>query len=154
MAAPTIPPAGVSPAGFFVPVTHVALGEPVGILADPIDPKTGEYLSIERGFDPTDAAVLYALRVVRGSGSAVLETGQRFRDVTHVTDSTSSQLFQEVELALRHLVERGQIRLEQVISRAIPGEDFAEVAVFYTNLARGEQRAAVLPLPAQLSEAA
>jgi hypothetical protein len=154
MPAPVIPPAGVSPAGFFVPVTYVAPGEPVGILADPIDPRTGEYLSLERGFDPTDAAVLTALRTVRGSGSAVLEVGQRFQDATHVTDATATFLFQEVELALRHLVHTGQIRLERVSVVAEPGKDFAEAAIFYVNLARGEERIAVLPFAAQLLRAA
>lgn len=154
MPAPVIPHAGVSPAGFFVPVTYAAPGEPIGILADPINPKTGEYLSIERGFDPTDAAVLTALSTVRGSGSAVLEVGQRFRDATHVTEATGTFLRQEVDLALRHLVESGQIRLERVVVLADTTADYAEVAVYYVNLARGEERTAVLPWQAQLPEAA
>ncbi len=154
MPAPVIPPAGVSPAGFFVPVSYTAPGEPVGILADAVDPKTGEYLSLERGFDPTDAAVLTALRTVRGSGSAVLEVGQRFQDATHVTAATETFLFQEVELALRHLVRSGQIRLERVVVLADPKTDFAEVAIFYANLGRAADRLAVLPFASQLLRAA
>lgn len=148
MPGPTIPPPLAS---FLVPIEHVEPGAPVGMLADPIDPQTGDYLSIERGFDPTDAAVLTALSTVRGTGSAVLETGQRFRDATHVTPATATFLRQEVELALRHLIESGQIRLESV--SVLTGEDYAEVAVHYANLARGEHRTAVLPWQSQLPKA-
>ncbi len=152
MPGPVIPSAGVSPLSFFVPLVYVEPGAPPAILADPIDPHTGEYLSIERGYDPTDAAVLTALTTIRGSGSAVLETGQRFRDATHVTRAAATFLRSEAELALRHLIEAQHIRLESI--DVVQGDDFLELAVRYINLARGELRVAVLPWQAQLPKAA
>lgn len=147
-----IPPAGTSPAGFFLPVKFEVTNTPIAILADPIDFATGELLSIERGFDPTDGAVLTALRTVRASGSAVEDVGQRFRDATHVTPDLPAFMREEVRLALLHLTSSNQIRLELV--EIVTGTDFAEVRVHYRNLVRDEDRVISLPLGQLLGKAA
>ncbi len=136
----------LQPTGFFVPINYTVPGAPIGMLADPIDPKTGEYLSIERGFDPTDAAVLSALRTVRRSGSAVMLKGQRFKDITHVDDAAAGRIRSEVEVALARLIETRQIELERVDVLAEPGVDYAEAAVYFVNLVTRQKRGALLAI--------
>lgn len=139
---PFIPQAGVTPAVFFTPVNFVPTGEPIGMLADPVDPVTGELLSIERGFDPTDAAVITALRTVRGSGSAVEDVGHKFRDAKLITPQLESFFREEVRLALEHLTSTRQIELVRV--DYVEAGDTVEVQVHYWNVARNEAR--MLPL--------
>jgi len=143
MPLPVIPPAGVSLAGFFAPVLYEDPGAPPGILADAIDPVTGDYLSIERGFDPTDAAVLTALTVQRGSGSAVETVGQRYQDLERVDDTASQFLAAETERALKRLVDSRQVVVD---STQLLGNDWAEVHVSYRNIPRGQRRDPQLPL--------
>ena len=130
-------------ADFFTPGVQTAgPGGPIAILADAIDFKTGEYLSISRGFDPVDAAVQVALRTVRGSGSAVEDVGQKFHEQSHVTAGLQTFFREEVAFALRHLVESKEIRLVSVV---IPtGDDWAEAQVKYQNLISGGERIASL----------
>jgi len=114
------------------------------MLADPVDFVTGELLSIERGFDATDAAVITALRTLRGSGSAVSGVGHRFREAKLVTPQLASFFREEARLALAHLTSSRQIRIDLVETFA--QGDTGEVQVHYTNLARGEQRLVTLQL--------
>lgn len=86
---PSIPPAGYSPASAFELVGHAVSQNPVAILADSIDPKTGEYLSIEDSASIADGLVVTLLRTQRDSGAAVLGVGQRFREVRHVDDQAA-----------------------------------------------------------------
>lgn len=139
-----IPLAGVTSAVFFTPVNHRLTGVPVAILADPIDFATGELLSIERGFDPTDAAVITALRTIKGTGSAVEQVGHRFTDASHITPQLESFFREETRLALLHLTSTNQITLDEVV--VVTEADTAEVQVHYTNIARGEERAVPLPI--------
>jgi len=147
-----VPQAGITPAVFFVPVNFTVTGEPLGMLSDPIDISTGEMLSIERGFDPTDAAVFLAMRTVRGSGSAVEDVGQRFGDAKLVTPQLETFFREEVRLAFEHLVTGKQIRIEEV---TVVTEDTAtEVRTVYFNVARDAERTVALPLNQLLGKAA
>lgn len=148
----TIPVAGTTPAGFFIPVLFVAPGAPTALLADPIDFETGEYLSIERGYDPTDAAVMTALRTVRASGSAVEDVGQKFREHQLVDLGLPTFFREEVSFALRHLVDSGQIRLLSVA--VVTLDDTGEVQIHYINVARSQDRKIVAPLTQLLPRAA
>ena len=65
-----IPPAGVSRASFFTPVEFVSPAKPAAVLADDIDPKTGELRSLLRGLHPVDAAVITAMRTERGCAAS------------------------------------------------------------------------------------
>lgn len=114
------------------------------MLADPIDFATGELLSIERGFDPTDAAVINALRTLRASGSAVDDIGHRFTDASHVTPQLQSLFREEARLALLHLTSSSQITLDEVLM--VTEGDSGEVQVHYTNIARNAERSVALPL--------
>jgi len=147
-----IPQAGITPAVFFVPVNFAVTGEPLGMLSDPIDFATGELLSIERGYDPTDAAVFTALRTVRGSGSAVEDVGHRLQDAKLVTPQLESFFREEVRLALDHLTSSNQIRIESVV--VVELHDAAEVQITYWNVARNKERVVGLALNQLLGRAA
>lgn len=135
-------PAGTTPAGFGVTTERVETQSPPVILADAIDPTTGELLSLTRGMDPTDAAVITALRTVRGTGASVRAVGQRFADVTHVDDAAAQMLEHLTRAALRHLVEDRQIRIERIAVTADQNTDWAEVVVAYENLRTSRRQTA------------
>ena len=113
-------------------------------LADAIDPWTGDYSSLE-GADPTDAAVLDALRIVRGSGASVQQDGQQFTEAQKVTEGLSRFLREEVEFALRRLIATQQITLLEVT--VTTENDSATIVVRYRNEAQREDRSAQLGLP-------
>lgn len=148
---PFVPQAGVTPAVFFVPVTFKVTGAPIAMLADPIDPATGELLSIERGFDPVDAAVINVMRTVRGSGSAVEDVGQRFGDATHINPKLEAFLREEVRIAFEPLVNAGQVSIEQVSLETIDTE--AGLLVVYKNIPANKQRSTFLPLASLVGRA-
>lgn len=147
-----VPQAGITPAVYFLPVNFKTTGVPLGMLADPIDFATGELLSIERGFDPTDLAVITALRTVRGSGSAVEDVGQRFADAKLITPQLEAFFREEVRLALDHLTSSKQIRVESVT--VVTENDAGEVQVEYFNIARNAQRTVALALNQLIGKAA
>ncbi len=146
-----VPLAGLTPAVFFVPVNYAVTGTPIAMLADPIDPATGELLSIERGFDPVDAAVINVMRTVRGSGSAVEDVGNRFVDAKKITPSLEAFLREEVRLAFAELVAANQVRLEEVRLETLDTE--AGLLVAYTNVPAEQARKAFLPLGSLLGRA-
>jgi hypothetical protein len=116
------------------------------MLADPIDPQTGEYLAIDQGFDPTDAHLLHVLTVNRGSGSAVHDVGQKFRDQELIDGGLETFFREEVRFAVRDLTERGDV--EQLSTSAAPNaadRTQADVEVGYFNAAQQQRRA--LPIP-------
>jgi len=138
MPLPVVPPAGTSLAGFFLEERFVDETVPPGILADAIDPSTGEYLSISRGFEPTDAAVLAALGIERGSGAAVESVGHRFGDLKILDPSAPGFIVAETQRALGDLVRDGRIKLEKVTP--LVENDWAEVQVTYVNKAQNRRR--------------
>ena len=131
-APPIIAPVGVSPASFGAPVEFVSPSKPPAILADDIDPATGELRSILRGIHPVDAHVITALRTERGSGVSVMATGQRFRDVRKIDDSFPRRIQDECELALATLIARGDIRLEKIA--VVEDSDTGHLYFEYFNL--------------------
>ena len=136
---PVIPAAGVTPAGLGLATTlEVDLTPPV-IRAEPIDQSTGDYASLTGDLDPVDASVIEALLRVRKSGASVLTTGQSFHAVDKLGDDSPLRLASLTRLALRPLIERGDINIETIdVTTALDGEttikDWAEVKVVYQNL--------------------
>jgi hypothetical protein len=110
------------------------------MLADPIDFRTGEFLSIEQGYDPTDGAVFTALRTVRGTGSAVQDVGQKFHEHQRVDPQLEPFMREETSFALQHLTETRQIELESV--GVLMDDDYAELQLKYFNVAEQQQRIA------------
>ena len=87
---PGIPPAGTSPASAFEVIAYAPRGEPPLILADKIDPLTGDLASLLEGADLATAFAVEAMRIQRGTGSAVRDTGNRYHELTHVEAETPS----------------------------------------------------------------
>lgn len=139
-----IPAAGITPLSYFLGTMGVPDGDVVAMLADPIDPISGDYLSIERGFDPVDAAMLTAFRTERASGSAVENVGQRFRDKTHVDSQLDSFFREEVRLTSKDLVDPGDVEIEDVQVVDV-GNGGVELFVKWTNVARQKSQSARLP---------
>ena len=103
---PSLPPASTSPASAFELVDIAEQRAPPLILADAIDPVSGDYSSLTRSANLADAFALEALRVQRGTGAAVRDTGHRFREITHVESnaaevvlSMTQQAFEDAERA-------------------------------------------------------
>lgn len=135
---PFVPPAGVSPlSAFLVGTADVDDSDPPVILADAIDVATGEYLSLFRGFDPTDAAILLSFQVRRGSGSAVEDVGQNFADHPRVDEQLESFMREEVRLCTKTVVDRGDAKIDSVT--VTPQGDGADTIVKWQNLARQKQ---------------
>jgi hypothetical protein len=131
-APPIIAAAGTSAASFGAPVEFVSPSKPPAILADDIDPATGELRSILRGIHPVDSHVVTALRTERGSGVSVMATGQRFKDVRKVDDAFARRIQDECEIALSTLIARGDIRLDKLA--VIENGDTGHLYFEYYNL--------------------
>jgi len=131
----SIPPAGITPAAAFTPRVYTAQEGPPAILADAVDPATGDLASLLFGLPLADAFAIEALRLQRGTGAAARDTGNRFRELTHiesdaieVVESMARQAFEPAELA-------GVARLERVsvkVDDADPGQ--VNVALEYRDL--------------------
>lgn len=138
-----IPPAGISPAGFFIAQNAADPGAPPGILADAIDPATGEYLSIRRGIDPIDAQVLHALRVRRASGASVMDDGQDFATIETLDDQAPALIEAKARLVLRRLIANRDIAIVALTKSVDLAGASGSVFLQYRNLRR---RAAVTTL--------
>ena len=132
---PSIPPAGYSPASAFELVGHAVAQAPVAILADAIDPKTGEYTSIEDSATIADGLVVTLLRTQRGSGAAVLGFGQRFREIRNVDDQSAILAESLVIEALQPALDAGVVgfrELSGVVNETDPSQ--VDVAIDYLDL--------------------
>ncbi|HEX4334688.1 MAG TPA: hypothetical protein VH062_02175 [Polyangiaceae bacterium] len=128
-----IPPIGVSPLGQFVPATTDTVPTaPPGVLADLVDLRTLEVLSLFQGLHPIDEQVLTALTTVRKSGACVAEVGARFVDVRKLDQGATRRLESEARIALKRLIDRRDIKLIGV--DVASDDDWAEVTVRWTNL--------------------
>jgi hypothetical protein len=108
------PPSGITPASSF----ELAGFEPElpapAILADKIDPHTGDFASLTTGYGIADGLALFLLSVQRGSGSAVRGFGQRFREITHVDAQAPHSYEAFVREALDPGIRSGTLRFERV----------------------------------------
>lgn len=109
-----IPLAGVTPASSFELNGFEPQRGPVPILADDIDPKTGEYRSITRSANLSDATVSYLLSIQRGSGAAVRSFGHRLREIRQVEEQSVELVASYLRQALEPATKSGMIRLDKV----------------------------------------
>lgn len=114
------PPGGLSPASDPV-VDDLAVQEPPpAILADRINPTTGDFESLFLGRPLADAFAIEALRVQRGTGAAVRDLGNRFRELTHVEDDAPELIESMTAEAFAAAEQAGVARLVQVVVAADP----------------------------------
>ena len=140
MALPVIiPPAGVSPIGIVAPVEFSSPAKPPAILADDIDPTTGELRSILQGIHPIDSQVITRARTRRASGGSVQNVGNRFHEIEKVDDEMVTRARYECELAFAERVERRDIRIDDIeVEEAAGIGDGANLFMAYTNLRTGK----------------
>ena len=108
----TVPKVGTAPLGFFV-ASPGALAPPSPFLADNIDPRTHDFVSLTTGIDPIDAQVLGALTVLRDSGASVIDSGLRITD-TKILADIELTLSSSVSEALSTLTSSRDIQLVAV----------------------------------------
>jgi len=126
-----IPPAGITSLGTIELTAIRPLTAPPVIRADKLTYQSQAFASVTKDSDPTDAAVIETLWRVRGSGAAVMNTGARFLDVKKLDDKAKVLLDNEARIALRRIVQRGDITIKKI--EVLVGSDWAEVQVFYMN---------------------
>ena len=135
-----IPPAGVSAVSDYPDVPPASAERPPGILADDVDVKTGEILSLFRGQDPVDAAIAHQFRIRHRAGELTAEQGSRFHEITHNDENAATAATQEARRIMAPFVERGDAAIERIVVEA--GESFGDqgaVLVEYTNLRNGRR---------------
>jgi hypothetical protein len=145
---PSIPPAGYSPASAFELVRHDEQLGPVPILADAIDATTGEYTSVEDSATIADGLVVTLLRTKRGSGAAVLEFGQRFQEIRHVTDDAVVLGESLTREALQPAIDAGVVAFRQISTQANPDDptQLDDVVDYLDMLAPAAEQAQQLPV--------
>jgi len=111
---PLIPPAGVSPASSPELGAIARQEPPTAILADRIDPYTGDFASLFASRPLADAFAIEALTVQRGTGAAVRDLGNRFREVSHVEPASIQIIESMVGEAFAAAEQAGVARLTRV----------------------------------------
>jgi hypothetical protein len=135
----SVPFAGITPASAYTETTHEdPLGPPI-ILADAIDPATGEFTSLERGLDPIDGAVLLTCSVKRSSGAAIIDVGHRFHEIRYVAPDVKVLAESAVRECVQHLTRAGLIELRKILTE-VDG-DSAATAFEYHNIPQRDDRA-------------
>ncbi len=122
---PSTPPASPSP----------PLPLPPLVLADVIDPTTGDAVSFLAGADPVEAALQWQFTVRQGSGSALGTNGHRLHTITKATPQAPMQLEGEVRRVAQKFVGRGQLA-DLDVAATVEGESTATgvIAASATNV--------------------
>lgn len=138
----SVPAAGITPAASFELAGFEPQRAPPAILADLVDPKTGDFASLTRSATIADGMVQFLTTVQRGSGAAVRSFGQRFREVTHNDERASETLESFVLEALKPAIDSGTVRFQRVTSAPDP-EDLAQVnnVIEFTDLLADQKNA-------------
>ena len=126
-----------------------AAGEPPNVLADYIDPETGDFASLVYTYDPVDAMVINALKTVRGSGAAVTSIGTKFRDIKKIDNAIQLRITTEIETALSVLLKRGDIRMDGYEFEVLKEQQAVQITVKWKNLRNfdNKQRSVFAILP-------
>lgn len=133
---PIIIPPGGTPAGAFVAAPVVDAQRPPGILADKVDPITGEILSLFTGLHPVNGAIQHQFAVRAGSGAAV-NGGQNFEAIRKNVDGTDKALAFEARRIAEPFVRRGLVSIDELDTNAsdssgAPGDE-GDLFLVYTN---------------------
>lgn len=146
----------IFPAGYalsaYTPPLLGAILPPAGILAERVDPTTGELTSLLPGErpnaaaacslhasdDPTDAAILWQFRIRQGQGAANGTNGTRLHAIRKATEQAPGQIADEGRRVLAKFEGRGQVS-NVAAAGATPGGSTAIAAleVSYDNASTG-----------------
>lgn len=103
----------LAPVSYWTPAELAAQGEPIPILADLIDPATGEFKSLTKSARLCDAHVIEAYRAEAGTGPALGEAGHTLRVVKHTTPSDLDELRGRTKQAVQHLIDAGMVEWQR-----------------------------------------
>lgn len=129
-----MPYAGSTPLGYYVETVEDESALPVPILADYIDPDTGDIIRLNEGRMPIDAAIIEGIRVDRGTGAAVLEVGQTLRKVRHTDETSLAEIPTRARDGVEELERQGLVRFESVVGPDLNPKD--ESSASYTAYIR------------------
>lgn len=132
---PSNPSAGVSAAASFELQGFAPQLPPTPILADAIDARSRDVVSLTRGATIADGMVSYLIGLKRGSGAAIRSFGQRFAEVSHVEEDSELTIASLAREALQPAVDSGVVRIEN-IELAVQAGDGTQIdgTITYRNL--------------------
>jgi len=107
-------PIGSMPVSAFDETPAPRTPSPVPILADYVDPETGEIVALLASRSPVDGALIEGVRVERGSGPAVELVGNTLREIRHTDDSSVAEAQSRARDGVRELERLGLVRLATV----------------------------------------
>lgn len=116
------PPSGITPAASFELAGFEPQLDAPAIVADMIDPHTGDFASLTRSYSIADGMALFLLTVQRDSGAAVRGIGQRFREITHADEQSARAYEGFAREALQPAQQSGTLRLDTVKVEAEPDD--------------------------------
>jgi len=123
---PASPPAGISPASAYELFGFARQVEPPLILADAIDPATGDLASLLEGASLADAFAIEAVRIQRGTGAAVRDVGNRYHELTHV-EATMAGLVESLTIEAFADAERAGVAALVGVTIEVDDADPAQV---------------------------
>ena len=124
------------------------LAPPSPLLAEQIDPETGDYISLFDGVDPIEAQVLNALRIRRGSGASVMDVGNRFHLIRKIDETIGKQIDSLTREALGRLIANRDIRYLGIDVEVLdPGNSTVVVKARWQNLRAMDGQARSTPIP-------
>lgn len=130
-----VPPAGL-PLSAFTPRPVSTLGTLPPILADRIDPATGDVADLLEGDDPTDAALQWQFTVRQGAGAALGDNGNRLHLITKATEQAPVQIADEGRRVAAKFRDRGDIADVSVEGETLgTSTAIASLVLGYTNVA-------------------
>jgi hypothetical protein len=132
---PAIQPAGVTAAGTWSPTSDTLAHElPPALLADDLDPETGEIRTLFSAPHPADAAMEWNFRVKKSSGAAVRSAGHRFDRVENKGASEETELKHEANLVLQPFIAGRHIKVELMrVDTEGVGFDGSAMLIKYCN---------------------
>jgi hypothetical protein len=108
------------------------------IVADLVDARTGELLSLTESATVADGMVINLLRIRRGSGAAVADLGSGLHTLQHVSSESPTLAASLVREALKPAVDAGVLELVGVTTEGL-GDTLA-VRIEYRDLASRRTR--------------
>lgn len=118
----SVPPSGITPAASFELAGFEPQLPPPTILADKLDPATGDFASLTETRTVADGLVTYLLGVRRGSGAAQRSFGHRFREIRHADEQAPELLESFCREALQPGIDSETIRFRRVEAEIDAGD--------------------------------
>ena len=125
----TTPAAGTHALGSFDVVAITPPEGPVPILADLIDPVTGDFADLLRSAKVSDGLLVEAYRVERGSGPAVNEVGHTLRKVRHTDEGAVAEIKARAVKPVEELADAGVLELRSISVEVDEDEAVLDLAV-------------------------